>query len=79
MDVIPRLPANIKAIDLSGDFRLKDQAVFEKHYKQPHTAMESQLGFVYGLTETNREAIRDAHDGGRREGALGRADSAFAP
>ena len=60
MDVIPRLPANIKAIDLSGDFRLKDQAVFEKHYKQPHTAMESQSGFVYGLTETNREAIRDA-------------------
>ena len=61
MDVVPRLPANVKAIDLSGDFRLKDQAVFEKHYKQPHTAMESQAGFVYGLTETNREAIRNAH------------------
>jgi N-acetyl-gamma-glutamyl-phosphate reductase common form len=60
MDVIPRLPANIKAIDLSGDFRLKDQTVFEKHYKQTHTAMESQAGFVYGLTETNREAIRNA-------------------
>ncbi len=60
MDVIPRLPANIKAIDLSGDFRLKDQTVFEKHYTQTHTAMESQAGFVYGLTETNREAIRDA-------------------
>jgi N-acetyl-gamma-glutamyl-phosphate reductase common form len=60
MDVIPRLPANIKAIDLSGDFRLKDQTVFEKHYKQTHIAMESQAGFVYGLTETNRDAIRDA-------------------
>ena len=60
MDVIPRLPANIKAIDLSGDFRLRDQGVFEKHYKQPHTAMESQAGFVYGLTETNRDAIRGA-------------------
>ena len=58
MDVIPRLPANVKAIDLSGDFRLRDQSVFEKHYKQPHTAMESQAGFIYGLTETNREAIR---------------------
>ena len=60
MDVIPRLPANVKAIDLSGDFRLRDQSVFEKHYKQPHTAMESQAGFIYGLTETNREAIRHA-------------------
>ncbi|HEX6046424.1 MAG TPA: N-acetyl-gamma-glutamyl-phosphate reductase [Pyrinomonadaceae bacterium] len=60
MDIVPRLPGNVKAIDLSGDFRLRDQAVFEKHYKQPHTAMESQAGFVYGLTETNREAIRRA-------------------
>jgi len=60
MDIVPRLPGEIKAIDLSGDFRLRDQAVFEKHYKQPHTAMETQAGFVYGLTETNREAIRTA-------------------
>jgi N-acetyl-gamma-glutamyl-phosphate reductase len=60
MDIVPRLPSKIKAIDLSGDFRLRDQAVFEKHYKQPHTAMQSQAEFVYGLTETNREAIRGA-------------------
>ena len=60
MDIVPRLPGEIKAIDLSGDFRLRDQTVFEKHYKQPHTAMQTQTGFVYGLTETNREAIRTA-------------------
>ena len=60
MDIVPRFPVEIKAIDLSGDFRLRDQSVFEKHYKQPHTAMETQAGFVYGLTETNREAIRSA-------------------
>src|SRR4029079_4115746 len=60
MDIVPRLPATVKAIDLSGDFRLRDQSVFEKHYKQPHTAMDAQPEFVYGLTETNREAIRDA-------------------
>ena len=60
MDIVPRLPGEIKAIDLSGDFRLRDQEVFEKHYKQPHTAMQTQAGFVYGLTETNREAIRTA-------------------
>ncbi|HZN00429.1 MAG TPA: N-acetyl-gamma-glutamyl-phosphate reductase [Pyrinomonadaceae bacterium] len=60
MEVVPRLPGDLKAIDLSGDFRLRDQSVFEKHYKQPHTAMRSQAEFVYGLTETNREAIRQA-------------------
>ena len=60
MDIVPRLPGEIKAIDLSGDFRLRDQAIFEKHYKQPHTAMQAQGEFVYGLTETNREEIRTA-------------------
>jgi N-acetyl-gamma-glutamyl-phosphate reductase len=60
MDIVPRLPNEVKAIDLSGDFRLRDQSVFEKHYKQPHTAMHAQAEFVYGLTETNRELIRDA-------------------
>ena len=60
MEIVPRLPTVVKAIDLSGDFRLRDRAVFEKHYKQPHTAMQSQAEFVYGLTETNREAIVNA-------------------
>ncbi len=57
MDVIPKLPTAVKAIDLSGDFRLRDQEVFEKHYKQKHTAMQLQSEFVYGLTETNRARI----------------------
>jgi N-acetyl-gamma-glutamyl-phosphate/LysW-gamma-L-alpha-aminoadipyl-6-phosphate reductase len=60
MEIVPRLPAGVKAIDLSGDFRLRDQSVFETHYKQPHTAMHAQSEFVYGLTETNREAVRNA-------------------
>lgn len=60
MEVVPRLPENVKAIDLSGDFRLRDQEVFEQHYGRAHTAMQSQPGFVYGLTETNREAIKTA-------------------
>lgn len=60
MDVVPGLPENVKAIDLSGDFRLRDQEVFEQHYGRAHTAMQSQSEFVYGLTETNREAVRNA-------------------
>lgn len=60
MAVVPTLPEQVKAIDLSGDFRLRDQQEFEKHYKRAHTAMSSQSEFVYGLTETNRQAIRSA-------------------
>src|ERR1051326_7555683 len=60
MSIVPTLPKEIKAIDLSGDFRLRDQSTFEQHYKQSHTAMAQQAEFVYGLTETNREAIRSA-------------------
>jgi N-acetyl-gamma-glutamyl-phosphate reductase len=60
MDIVPTLPSNVKAIDLSGDFRVSDQKVFEQHYGRPHTAMQSQAEFVYGLTETNRDAIKGA-------------------
>ena len=61
MSVVPGLPALVKAIDLSGDFRLGSKEEFERHYGQAHTAMDSQSAFVYGLTETNREAIPGAN------------------
>ncbi|MCP9495080.1 MAG: N-acetyl-gamma-glutamyl-phosphate reductase [Pyrinomonadaceae bacterium MAG19_C2-C3] len=60
MDVAPRVPERVKVIDLSGDFRLCDMDVFKHHYKSTHTAPELQSGFVYGLTETNREAVKRA-------------------
>jgi len=60
MEIAPRLPTGVKIIDLSGDFRLSDADVFAKHYGREQTAMEAQRGFVYGLTETNRDAIRSA-------------------
>jgi N-acetyl-gamma-glutamyl-phosphate reductase common form len=60
MDIAPRLPSHVKAIDLSGDFRLRDGALFLQHYGREHTAMEVQGEFVYGLTETNRERIKSA-------------------
>ena len=60
MEIAPQLPATVKVIDLSGDFRLSDADVFAKHYGREHVAMNAQSQFVYGLTETNREAIRAA-------------------
>ncbi len=61
LSLIPQLPKNIKAIDLSGDFRINDADVFKQFYKLEHTATNLQKEFVYGLTETNREAIKGAN------------------
>ncbi len=60
MDIVPRLPVNLKVIDLSGDFRLHDKDEFEQHYGREHTAIAAQSEFVYGLTETNRERVGKA-------------------
>src|SRR3989454_4190429 len=60
MEIAPKLPAQVKVVDLSGDFRLSDANVFAQHYGREHTTMDAQRDFVYGLTETNREVIRSA-------------------
>jgi len=60
MEIVPRLPRSAKAIDLSGDFRLSDAETFKRFYGSEHTAMEAQRGFVYGLTEVNRNRIKEA-------------------
>src|SRR5882672_372532 len=60
MELAPRLPATTKIIDLSGDFRLADNVLFAQHYGREHVAMDAQAQFVYGLTETNREVIKNA-------------------
>lgn len=54
------LEKGIKVIDLSADFRIRDIAVWEKWYNQPHTCPELVGEAVYGLPETNREAIKNA-------------------
>jgi N-acetyl-gamma-glutamyl-phosphate reductase len=61
MEIAPKLPASVKVIDLSGDFRLTDADVFAKHYGVERSAIKAQPEFVYGLTETNREAIKTAN------------------
>lgn len=59
LDLVPHLPAGVKAVDLSGDFRIDDPEIFKQFYKLDH-AGEIQSEFVYGLSETNREVIRNA-------------------
>jgi N-acetyl-gamma-glutamyl-phosphate/LysW-gamma-L-alpha-aminoadipyl-6-phosphate reductase len=49
-----------KIIDLSADFRLKDGALYEAWYGQPHTAPEWPAKFVYGLPELHRAEMASA-------------------
>ncbi|MDG1377541.1 MAG: N-acetyl-gamma-glutamyl-phosphate reductase [Yoonia sp.] len=59
-EVIAALPASVKVVDLSADFRLRDPADYKKWYGQEHAAVELQKTAVYGLTEFYREEIRGA-------------------
>lgn len=58
--VISALPRDLKIVDLSADFRLRDVAAYERWYGQPHAAPDLQAEAVYGLTEFYRDAIRGA-------------------
>jgi len=58
--VIRSLPSNIKVVDLSADFRLRDPADYQKWYGKPHSAPDLQAEAVYGLTEFYRDEIRAA-------------------
>lgn len=58
--VLASLPRNLKIVDLSADFRLRDPAEYERWYGQPHAAPDLQAEAVYGLTEFYRDAIRGA-------------------
>lgn len=58
--VIGSLPRDLKIIDLSADFRLRDPAAYEKWYGKPHAQPELQAEAVYGLTEFYRDDIRAA-------------------
>lgn len=61
MALVPELiKRDTRVIDLSADFRLKDQAVWEQWYNTPHTCPELFDRAVYGLPELNRDQIRTA-------------------
>ena len=59
-EVIAKLPGDLKIVDLSADFRLRDPDAYQKWYGNPHAALEQQKEAVYGLTEFYRDEIRSA-------------------
>jgi len=58
--VIAGLPRDLRIVDLSADFRLRDPAAYQTWYGKSHEAPELQAEAVYGLTEFYRDAIRGA-------------------
>lgn len=59
MDIVPELiERGIKVVDLSGDYRFDDIAVYEKWYGIEHSA---PLDAVYGLPEVYREKIKKSN------------------
>lgn len=54
------IAANTKVIDLAADFRLQDLAQFEKWYALEHACPEILKDSVYGLSELNRDKIKQA-------------------
>ncbi len=60
-EVVPGLlERGVKVIDLSGEFRYNDTAVYESWYGMPHTAPHLLRSSVYGLPEIHRASIAGA-------------------
>lgn len=56
----PLLKRNVKVVDLSADFRLKDAQEWSRWYGMAHACPDLLEETVYGLPEINREAIKEA-------------------
>ncbi|PKR83274.1 N-acetyl-gamma-glutamyl-phosphate reductase [Heyndrickxia camelliae] len=54
------LESEITCIDLSGDFRLKSEGLYEKWYKNKSAHIEDLQKSTYGLTELNRNEIKNS-------------------
>lgn len=55
--VILALPSEVKVVDLSADFRIRDPKTYAKWYGGEHIAPDLQKQAVYGLTEYYRDEI----------------------
>lgn len=60
MDMVPELlDLGVKVVDLSADYRFRDESVYEAWY-QPHKTPGLLAEAVYGLPELHRDEIRAA-------------------
>lgn len=58
MELVPKL--STKVVDLSADYRIKDEKVYEKFYGVKHTDPKNLKEAVFGLPELHRNEIKKA-------------------
>ena len=54
-------PKSVKLIDLSADFRLDNESVYNQNYNYKHSCPELLKEFVYGLFEVNFNLIKNSN------------------
>jgi len=61
LTLVPKLAAkNLKIVDLSADYRLRNTSVYEAYYKTPQKDIKNLRKAVYGLPELYRAKIQRA-------------------
>lgn len=60
-DQADSINTEVKIVDLSADFRLRDISTYAKWYGREHQAENIQNRAIYGLPEVYREEIKEAH------------------
>jgi N-acetyl-gamma-glutamyl-phosphate/LysW-gamma-L-alpha-aminoadipyl-6-phosphate reductase len=61
IEIVDRLiESDVRVIDMSGAFRLRDPDAYRRFYGGPHARPELLDLFTYGLPELHRESIREA-------------------
>jgi N-acetyl-gamma-glutamyl-phosphate reductase len=60
IEAVLKANPDIRILDMSADFRLRDKATYAQWYGHAHRAPELQTEAVYGLTEFYRETIARA-------------------
>jgi len=58
--IVPQIIEHTKIIDLSGDFRIQDEELYQKYYHQKHSCPELVYKFTYGLPELYKDQIEKA-------------------
>ena len=60
-DLANQIKGDLRIIDLSADFRLRNVDVYSQWYGEEHQAADIQKRAVYGLPEFYRDDIKNAH------------------
>ncbi|MDA9573548.1 N-acetyl-gamma-glutamyl-phosphate reductase [Rickettsiales bacterium] len=61
VEKIIRKNSNIKIIDLSADYRINDQDLYNQYYNTTHSSFSLQKDFTYGLSEIYKNSIKKSN------------------